>query len=130
MGENVLMPAYSGFHVNRSIAAYNCLLSFVNCCSAPIPAPVRMIAARSPACICSSTNFFNACLTDAVLPNDNVRSSTTKAIVLLTCSGLSGTGGAGAFATLLLSVGFGAAIAAAATAGLAVTYEKLVMRCG
>jgi hypothetical protein len=47
------------FQRTRSAAAYSSRLSVVNCCSAPIPAPVRSMATRSPGCTCVSMNRFN-----------------------------------------------------------------------
>ena len=60
-----------------------------------MPAPVRMIPTRSPSSICSSTNFFRARRVYAALSNESVRSSTTRATVRFTWSGLSTSGGSG-----------------------------------
>jgi hypothetical protein len=68
-------------HCTCSAAALNSRLSVVNCCSEPIPAPVRRIAIRSPDCIWVSMNVCSALRTYTVLSNDSPRSSTTIASV-------------------------------------------------
>lgn len=70
-------------------------MSLVNCCNAPAPALVRMIATRSPGWICSFMYFVSVFFTDAVLTKDSARSSTTKAIVRRTWSGRKETNGIG-----------------------------------
>ncbi len=62
-------------------------LSLVNCSSIPNPDPVRMMATRSPSCICDATNVLSVSRASAILEGESPISSTTKAMVLRTSSG-------------------------------------------
>ena len=106
-GEKARIPATPvGPHLMRSIAASRSFRSEVNCCKAPMPALVRMMATKSSGCICSSTNFFNARRTKYVLSNERPMSSTIIATVRRMSSGFSRAGGiGGAFLSFNAGVG-------------------------
>src|SRR5215475_13170950 len=62
-------------------------LSLVNCSSIPRPEPVRMMATRSPSCICSPTKVLSVSRASAMLEGESPISSTINAMVRRTSSG-------------------------------------------